>query len=174
MLMSNLNGNHSTAAGRILVWSCGRFFFHPASDGAAERFRTTKTGPTRQKELSARSFPLPTLSLWGFSLSSSIRQRLLAPTALISGYRRRKISESERTCILAPGYRHALLESGEASGGRGRGAGKLRNQIRGSEPDINNLCNFFCALWNPVGESADLFTVEGSLLEVKTHICKSN
>ena len=34
---------------------CGRgaVFFHPASDGAAERFRTTKTGPTRQKELSA-------------------------------------------------------------------------------------------------------------------------
>jgi len=42
------------------------------------------------------------------------------------------------------------------------------------QEDIHNLCNFFCALWNPVGESAGLFTVEGSLLEVKTHICKSN
>jgi len=50
----------------------------------------------------------------------------------------------------------------------------LESSGGGSEPDIHNLCNFFCALWNPVGESAGLFTVEGSLLEVKTHICKSN
>jgi len=50
----------------------------------------------------------------------------------------------------------------------------LESSGGGSKPDINNLCNFFYALWNPVGESAGLFTVEGSLLEVKTHICKSN